>query len=56
MDYPDKNDIVELLLEAARVAAQSTTAVHPEDIAVAMSVAIDNSWPVITLAYKRFKA
>lgn len=55
MDYPALEDTIEILVEAARKAAHEHNLMHPEDIAVAMSTAIEYSWPVVLESYKRFK-
>lgn len=39
--YPDKDQVIEVLSEVAWSAALDSTARHPEDIAAAMSSAIE---------------
>lgn len=55
MDYPVKSETIDLLLEAARKAAEGAEVTHPEDIACAMLNAIEYAWPVVLSSYKRFK-
>ena len=54
--YPENTDTVDLLVEAARHAVHETGSknMHPEDIALAMITAIENSWPVVLEAHNRF--
>lgn len=55
--YPKTTDTVDLLIEAARHAANETDStgyLHPHDVACAMITAIENSWPVVLEAYGRF--
>lgn len=47
MQYPNKNITIDALVAAARHAAMESNAEHPQDIAIAMSEAIDSSWVVI---------
>ena len=54
MNYPAKGDTIDLLLDAARKAAEDTEATHPEDIACAMLNAIEYSWPVILDSFNKF--
>lgn len=54
MNYPNPQDTINLLLEAARNAAESNGSDHPEDIASAMLTAIEYSWPVVLESYKKF--
>lgn len=42
-DYPKKDITITALLAAARNAAMDSSAIHPEDIAAAMVVAIDGA-------------
>jgi hypothetical protein len=55
MNYPNPQDTINLLLEAARKAAEGAEVTHPEDIACAMLHAIECGWPVVLDAYEKFK-
>lgn len=52
--YPDKNVSIELLLKAARRAAESSSAEHPEDLMIAMISALETSAYVIMDSYTQF--
>lgn len=52
--YPNKDDTVDILLDAARKAAFDTNVNHPEDIATAMSFAIESVSKSLLLAYEKF--
>lgn len=52
MNYPDKNLIINTLLEVARRAGIETTANHPEDVASAMLNAIEYGAVVIDILHK----
>lgn len=43
MNYPDKDITIKTILEVAEQAARESDATHPEDIAIAMEVAIRNA-------------
>lgn len=45
--YPQKALTVDVLLKAAKAAAEESSAVHPDDVAIAMSVAIENAASVL---------
>ena len=53
MNYPDRNVTIDALLSAARAAAESQGAEHPEDIANAMMNAIESGWPVVQHLHER---
>lgn len=52
MNYPDKKLVVETLLEVGRRAAMNVAADHPDDIAVAMVNAIENSAEAIQVLHE----
>lgn len=52
MTYPDKEWIIEVLLEAAKRAAFESTAEHPEDIAHAMMNSIEYGASVLDIINK----
>ena len=43
MTYPDKNLVINTLLQAARDAAEKSSASHPEDLAAEMVGALDGA-------------
>lgn len=47
MNKPPREVTIEALLVAAEQAANTTSADHPEDIAYAMSAAIENAWAAV---------
>lgn len=52
--YPDKVVSIELLLKAARRAAEESSSEHPEDLMIAMVNALETSVGVIMDSYKEF--
>lgn len=49
LQYPSKEVILDVLLEAARSSVAENPPLHPEDFAVAMGAAIDSA--ALTLMY-----
>lgn len=49
LNYPDKNVVVETLAEVAKRAGMDCSSQHPEDIAIAMSMAIDAAGTTLTV-------
>ena len=52
MTYPDKRLTVETLLDAARKAAMSSSAEHPDDIAAEMVGALDGAASAVWFLHK----
>lgn len=52
MNYPDKSIVIETLLEAARDAAEKSSASHPEDLAAEMVGALDGAVSAIVYLHK----
>ena len=53
--YPDKELVIETLLEAAKNAAEEQSSSHPEDIAVSMSFAMETAAPVLMWLHENGK-
>jgi len=51
--YPEKNYVVDILVEVARRAGTEVNADHPEDIAIAMMNAIEHAGVTIDIIHKR---
>ena len=52
MNYPNKSLVIDTLLEAARDAAEKSSAEHPEDLAAEMVGALDGAVSAITYLHK----
>lgn len=50
--YPNRERLVAVLLETARRAAMDTDVKHPEDIACAMSIAIEHAGIALQVAHE----
>ena len=50
--YPDKKEVVKILLAAAETAAWDSSAEHPEDIAIHMATAMESAHVVIMECYR----
>jgi hypothetical protein len=53
VSYPNRQITIDALLNAARSAAESQKAEHPEDIAHAMMNAIEYGWPMLVHLHER---
>lgn len=51
--YPDKQLVIDVLNEVAAAAAHESMSEHPEDVAVAMTVAIEGAALAIEMLWKR---
>ena len=56
MNNPNPELTISILLNAARLAAESCGSEHPEDISCAMLNAIECAWPVVKDSYDKFTA
>lgn len=52
MNYPNKNLVIDTLLEAARDAAEKSSANHPEDLAAEMVGALDGAVSALVYLHK----
>lgn len=52
MNYPDKNLVINTLLQAARDAAEKSSASHPEDLAAEMVGALDGAVSALIYLHK----
>lgn len=53
MKYPDRDLVVEVVNEVARRAAVSSSSRHPEDIASAMSIAVEYAGETLTVLFEK---
>ena len=53
MNYPNRRILVEALLDTAANAADNCSSDHPDDIAIAMSAAIEGAAPAIHSFWRR---
>ena len=54
--YPLRNDTIDVLVEVARKAAIASTCEHPEDIASAMTYALEHAAVTVQIIHKRASA
>lgn len=53
MQYPNRTAVIEALLDAASAAANRCESDHPDDIAIAMSAAIEGAAPAVLTFWRR---
>ena len=51
--YPEKQLVIDVLTDAAAVAATESVSQHPEDLAAAMLTAIEQGAVVVEILWKR---